>query len=862
MSVRKQNLLNCDREISYFERKKQDPSKPPCILNKKGIPATVKSYRTLEILKKSGLEFISSNPIFNIVETSLYPERNVTQTNTEVSYSFLYIISKYIGDQLYFKLGSGGNFKGKSQSLRLNRIEGAQTFLIPGIGNNLGFQVHFLIFFRKTPYLDKSSVHEFIEKSIHKILQIQFKASNFKFGTENSSEWYLLRKPVGKSDDPKYFCGFILDVMTTYANYDEILSPNIIWKLSEENKYTKQIVLSPIEESQSRLVMANGIYYTILTILESKGIRRQRPYTVEIEEGDDASIRKRKGTIQMYREEILDKGDMIMENDEKVGRLWSFSGKEYIIVGIILNKLKYSFGQPLETNEIYVKFRPYNTKNVPLEDFEQHNIRIIPKYEKKDELELIFSDYYMKIEDYLKIIKPPEIDMKNWPLKENYEYYELRRQGKTFETFYMTNNVELPNWYFGVKAQDFWSKVFVGSITNPKYKKYQEPHVDMRVNVESDKTQYEWKVVARTIYKNDESSSRSNILLKRITTRDPIIEEEIPVTRLMMLHNVIENVEEKTVSKQEIMYGDPKKTHYMIKKDFSCRLPEGYFQEGFEYNKNITQIMATYRVHKVYEKHLYQGGENIEIIDYMEIGQIFPHDKFKTYHVPIYTLPESDKLFVIQKPKLSKGNILKFTSLSLSKGVNPSKRRKVEKEGVGKFEDMKGKKIYYSMRDLKYIGIDAIQDTNEEQYVKIESILVEDEPIYKLQYLPPYDKVKNWPFPYVGEKVEKVFEDNVNYKGVVTNVEPLEKTKENIYSIVYEDNEKEDLYLSQLQDIMLNKKKRHENPTQSVFHYVYADDLDKYLQKKFFIVSFPSKMNHRTQKKSPKKVNRNTRKNV
>ena len=830
-------MSQCSREISYYERKLQDSKSKPCILNKKGIPATVKSYRTLEILKDSGLEYISSNPVFNIVETSLYPERHITQKTADATYSFLYIISKNIGDQLYFKFGSGGNIKQSTHSTGLNRIASAQTFLIPGIGDNVGFKVHFLFFFKKTTYLDKSSMHEFIEKSIHKILQLQFKAANIKFGTEKSSEWYLLRKPHGQSDDPKFFCGFIIDVLKTYANYEDILAPNTIWKLSENNKYTKQLLLPSIVDSMKRLVINNGIYFTILKLLESKGIRKQRPYIVEIEEGDESTIRNRKGTIAMYKNELMEKTDSIIEPDGTSGSLFHFSGGAYIIVDIILNNIKYSFGQPLESNEIYVKFRPYNKNDVSIMNFHKQNIKIIPKYLKQEESEIMFSDYYMKIEDYLRIIKPPENRFKDWILRENYIYYESRRKGKTYETFEIQNNIQLPDWYFASKIQEFWSKVFVGSFTNPKYKKYQKTHIDSKFHSETDKIQYEWKVVARTIYKNEYGSNRANILLKRSTIIEPIIDEEIPVTRLMMIFNIVENVEEKIIAKPEIRHGDAKQLHYMIKKDFTCRLPIGYFNEDFENNRNVTREIATYRVHKVYEKHIFQEGEHVETDYFMEIGQIFPHENYKTYHVSISSLPLPKQLIVIPKQSLLKGDLLQFNSSSL-KNVKPSKKRPESNNAIGSFEYIKDKQYFYSMRDVKYIGIDSKRNTIDVQYVKIEDVLVEDEFIYKLQYLPPYDKVKLWKFPYIGERVEKTFDDNINYTGVVTNIEPLETEKGNpdIYSVVYNDYEKEDLYLSQLQKIMLNTKKQHQNKNLSIYHYVYANDLDKYLQKKIFVI--------------------------
>ena len=217
-------------------------------------------------------------------------------------------------------------------------------------------------------------------------------------------------------------------------------------------------------------------------------------------------------------------------------------------------------------------------------------------------------------------------------------------------------------------------------------------------------------------------------------------------------------------------------------------------------------------------------------------------------------------MIVIPRQSLFKGDLLQFNSLSL-KNVKPSKKRPESNNAIGSFEYIKDKQYFYSMRDVKYIGLDNKRYTTDEQYVKIEDVLVEHEFIYKLQYLPPYDKVKLWKFPYIGESVEKTFDDNVNYTGVVTNVEPLETEKGNpdIYSVVYNDYEKEDLYLSQLQKIMLNTKKQHQNKNLSIYHYVYATDLDRYLQKKFFMVKDrelkKSIFKNKTVKKTAKKNN-------
>ena len=847
---------NCNREISYFERKKQDPNKAVCILNKEGISALVKQHRTSQLLQASGLEYIATNPVFNVIETSLYPQKHLSETNQEITYSFLYIISKNIGEQLFFKFGSGGNFKRSSQGVSLNRIEGAQTFLIPGIGNNTGFSIHFLFFYKNVPHIYKSQpVHEFIEKSIHRILQIQFKAANLKFGTESATEWYLLRKANKTSDDPKYFCGVLIDILTTYANHASALAPKVVWKLSEVSNHNKIVTLPLRDDARNRLADSSGIYNKVLSMLRSKGFKLDNPFNVQIEEGDENTLKKKKGSVKMYREQIIDKGLRLVKevgSGKVIGNIFDFKNKAYLLTEIKFNQIKYSFGQPLESSEIYVKFKPYEHDDMAIAEFENAGFRIISKYDKQtDNNEYVYSDYYMKIEDYLRLTKPLDEDMPNWAFKENYEYYEMRKKGKNYEVFEMSNNLELPQWYFNPNVQEFWSKVFSGTTSNDKFKDYQKEHTDTRVSVKSDTKKYKWKITARIIYKIDKDSKRSNILLKRSTTTlETTIEEEIPVTRLMMLFNVSENVNETKIPQKQINHGK-----YSIEKDFTCRLPENYFDQDFEPNENVTKEICTYRVIDVYQRQLFQAGAKIEDENYMEIGEIFPSMYTKTYHVPIAKFPVEKKMVVIEKSFLTQGQILQF-----KQGKNSRLTHKTRPEdNYGKKE----KELFYSLRDVKYLGLGTGVDKNVDQYVQVVSVMTEEENIYKLQYLPqPYDTVRIWPFPYNGEKVEKKFY-NGNHTGIVTNVEPYEdKTvvdKENLYTVVYEDYEVEDYYLPELKNIMINKGKKHTDADIPVFHYVYASDLDKYIETKNFVVIQDKSLIEKLKTKTTKKKTRSTK---
>lgn len=831
--------MNCDREISYYERKQQDPSSRPCILNKKGIPALVKTYKSLDIIKDSGLEYISSNPIFNVIETSLYTEKEFSQFgNKQTRYSFLYVISKNIGEQLYFKFGSGGNSK-QANNLRLSRIEGAQTFLIPGIGDNVGFKVHFMIFYKNTTYLDKVSMHEFIEKSIHSILRKQFKAANIKFGTENPSEWYLVQKPHGPSDDPRYFCGFLMDVLSTYAHRDSKLSPCAVWKLSdkENNKKknaSRKITLPSKEDSQKRLVAKNSIYDKILEVLRSRGLRNERE--IIIEEGDENTLMRQKGNLKKYKQEIVGKGIIAKDdNDETIGSIFEYNEKKYLITDIVLNRLKYSFGQPLEYNEFYAKFKPYNHEQIEISAFEDKRIDIISKFDSKNGDTYTFSDYYMKIEDLLlKIIKPSPDAMDTWELKENYEYYQMRAKGKTYKVYEMPENVELPDWYFTSKVQDTWAKIFSGTTVNSKYTKFQGPHKDTKHDDSNDSSVYEWKVVARVYKTDDNKKTRQNILLKRETViNEKIVEEEIPITRLMMLYKIPNTIEEKIQPKPNGL----KYENMVIKKDFTCLLPAGFFKRDYEENENILE-KYTYRVHKVYVKELYQDGENIENIDYMEIGQIYPWTKHDTWHKPISSLAALNSEDILTAPKYKAGTIIKF---------KPNDIKKLKNVYSGDTEPYTNNDggDYYTIQSIKSLGPvnkDGAVTPDSPHYAKITKVMTTNQYIYEISYFPPYDTKSPWPVSedkYIDAPIQKKF-DKKMHKGVVLFKDEEIGTKKAIWRVKYDDNDEEDLEEDGLKELLVNEKKVlkgvHNNPEKIVKQYVHASDIDKHINKKFYSV--------------------------
>ena len=121
--------------------------------------------------------------------------------------TYIYIISKELGGNLYVKLG-------KSEKPTLSRIQGAQTFLIPGMGNEVGFLVHFLYYFDSSKVgTNDNQINHYIEQMCHSVFRSFFKAANIRFGTDAPSEWYLIPK-----EDITFICGFAMDIIATFAH--------------------------------------------------------------------------------------------------------------------------------------------------------------------------------------------------------------------------------------------------------------------------------------------------------------------------------------------------------------------------------------------------------------------------------------------------------------------------------------------------------------------------------------------------------------------------------------------------------------------------------------------------------------------
>ena len=120
------------------------------------------------------MNFDGSSKLFQeLFEPILKPD------GTAVYRTYIYLISKVVDGERYYKLGEG--------TRSMKRMTDAATYLVPG-NENRWFQVHMLVFYEYSPF--KLEYSTLIEKECHKVLRREFPEYVLRFPSSNPSEWY------------------------------------------------------------------------------------------------------------------------------------------------------------------------------------------------------------------------------------------------------------------------------------------------------------------------------------------------------------------------------------------------------------------------------------------------------------------------------------------------------------------------------------------------------------------------------------------------------------------------------------------------------------------------------------------------
>jgi hypothetical protein len=176
-------------------------------------------YNKFDDLKNSGRIFNGSDIILKNIEGEQFKDPNLVynQSRYTIESSYIYIISKVIGTTQYYKVGEGGT---GNKADGPGRLGDAQTFLPFGLNTDVGFRVHYLLFFPKRHHPNAPQyLNVFIEKRLHANLRFNFRSASITFASGLASEWYLV-----PSNDLSIFLGFI---NWTVFNYERGLLKNI-----------------------------------------------------------------------------------------------------------------------------------------------------------------------------------------------------------------------------------------------------------------------------------------------------------------------------------------------------------------------------------------------------------------------------------------------------------------------------------------------------------------------------------------------------------------------------------------------------------------------------------------------------------
>ena len=232
--LQSQYLLNngkTQKRISFSQRKKG--VKGNHLVHKQSwLYRLINKYDNFEYLKKSGRDYNGADKIFQQVENQMFVD--TTDKITQIKVAYIYIISKMIDKEQYFKVGVGGLGAG-------SRLSGAQTFLIPGLGNDVGFKVHYL-FFIPDDYKDgrfyTTDLSKTIEGKVHENLRYYLRTASITFPSYRRSEWYLV--PL---DETIFFLGLVIDLIAS-CQY----KIQTIWKLMDNSlKKTFEEIKLPID---------------------------------------------------------------------------------------------------------------------------------------------------------------------------------------------------------------------------------------------------------------------------------------------------------------------------------------------------------------------------------------------------------------------------------------------------------------------------------------------------------------------------------------------------------------------------------------------------------------------------------------
>jgi hypothetical protein len=731
---------NLQRIISYDQRSgklKQKPVKFKNLLQKDHwLNGLREDYNKMDFCKQSGRVFNGSDPVVKNVEGQQFKDPNqVYQSKYTMESSYIYIISKVIGESQYYKVGEGGS---GDKTTGAGRLGDAQTFLPFGLNGDVGYRVHYLFFFAKRLHPNVPQfLNKFIEMRLHSNLRANFRSASITFANGRPSEWYLVPKK-----DLCIFVGFIFDLVSSYK-----IVPLQIWKLVSTEGGKEILTLNPDWETRM-MKNPDNVERDDVTNIGSNIVVKM-------------NYREEVGSVAEFKNHLL--GDFVLQN-RNVPMQYS-----YTVIDIIFNSKTLQEGQPLQVNKFYGIVTSLNKTFEEIKDiFFNHKQQIdISSFEislNPQEEPTVTAKFYIDIKNLLLIHKLAKYStsplFNAWPLKKIFNYYHGNREGTT-DTYVIPNNFVAPPWYFNSQIQVAWA---IKMTTEEDFMYYSDYLKDYNNNSEK----CNWKSTA--FYTEQFLNSGDYVIERqRVNENNEIIpnsKEIVPILRVMKAMSIHEI---KPTGKK------PKKNNYEKTIDewkiHGKRLVPGSFVElkddYFTYY-NITgdaDDISNHRGKTMYVvKKMYEKTNHSAILNpWMDIQQ-FPPTKDKTKWCILLTDFTTDELKDKIVVKATKESEIKAMKLKLLKQAD------IEDKG-GLANEMQRVAIpLFSANDIiRMRPDDSISDnrfgeeeTKRDAYHYVKIIKKIKEPgntkavQYEIAYFPPWDKNEFWGLmPKNGNYVEK-----------------------------------------------------------------------------------------------------------
>ena len=557
-------------------------------------------YGRLDDLKGSGRIFNGSDIILANIESEQFKDPNqVYQSRYTIESSYIYVISKVIGANQYYKVGEGGSGYKTSGP---GRLGDAQTFLPFGLNEDVGYRVHYVMFFPKRHHQNvEQMLSKFIETRIHANLRYTFRSASITFDNGHPSEWYLI-----PDNDLAIFLGFMFDIVSSYK-----IRPLEIWKLTSDKKDAK-IVIKLNADWKERMKNNPNISERDNSI-NNIGTNIVIKHNYEEESG----------SVKLFWDNL--KGPFYFKTENPVAtkpapmrlrkqnRPVIEDSITYNVIQIIKNAKKHGLGQPLQINRFYgIVTSSQKNFQTNLDDFLTKDINIFEIKLTAEEVaeNNIKSKFYISIKDLLGIHKKMKTpaDFRKWALRDIYNnYHNITTEGHEVETYEMPNNFLAPPWFFNTQIQLAWAV----KMTREEEYKY---HTDCNKIYSNNRLKYKWKTV--NFFPPQFDGKNRDYVIERERTSDAgeIIKEVVPILRVMnaMSLNEIKPAGKKKKGQEESLKKDECKVHLKdhVEKPINVGDFIGLADDYFTYYKRNGEAddvenhkgKTVYAIKKVYRK--------------------------------------------------------------------------------------------------------------------------------------------------------------------------------------------------------------------------------------------------------------------